>query len=314
MNLMRRLLGIANHWGEEEPVTLGVTLFNHECNLPPFCPIFVRKAVMDRDGERSRMATDIINIFPTFKGHNARNRSTLYTDSLIEIESKMVLNNRPLIAVEEFDYNKLDRVIGFVKANGAATYAIENMDGAKSFISNIGLFKKQFKHTAWLGHHGGNASPETADDKMVMLVSLYDLQYVIPIYNPKRAYGVGGHVCLMWEKMTSRDSRIRFADELFFATNQYQDNLLVVDGQPTYKKGFVGNDYISHFREVISRESRRQIEARKRTKMSKKKESKGSGGEKTLSLKDLPTMGSATSDAYTTFATKYDSIYYTTTS
>ena len=53
MNLMRRLLGIANHWGEEEPVTLGVTLFNHECNLPPFCPIFVRKAVMDRDGEQS---------------------------------------------------------------------------------------------------------------------------------------------------------------------------------------------------------------------------------------------------------------------
>jgi hypothetical protein len=315
MNLMRRLLGITKHWGDEEPITLGLTLFNNECNLPPFTPIIIRKIALEQGRERGRSATDVINVFPSIKRHNARSRNTLYSDSIIEVDSKMILENRPLIAVEKFDYKKLERVIGFVKTHGAATYVIENLDGAKSFISNIGLFKKQFKYTAWLGHNSSNPSPETADDKMIMLVSLYDLQYVIPIYNSKRAYGIGGHVCLMWERMTSRDTRIRFADELFFATNQYQDNLLVVDGQSTYKKGFVGNDYISHFRDVIGRESRRQVEAQKRAKMSKKKESKGVAEEKKVSLKDLPVMKSSGNmkSAMSTAYTASNSYYYTTT-
>lgn len=288
MNLVRRLLGVEPLWGKKDEIALAMTLFNSECSLPPFLPVIVRKSALEESKKRDKgYHLEVINLFPTFKGTNARNRTAVYGENVIEMNPKRVLDDRPLIAVDKFDYRKLENVIGFVRASGAATYTIDGLSSIKDLITNIGNFKKYFNYSAWLGHRTGNSGPDTSSENMIALMSIYDLKCIIPIYNRKKADGIGVHISFMWEKMTARSDRVRFSDEIFFALNNHTDNLLAVDGQPVYKSGFVGNDYINHLRDVVAREDRRQNEVQKRTKMSKKKGSKSDSGQKKPTLQEL---------------------------
>lgn len=283
MTIIRKMMGAYKHWGEDENIGMFMTLFNHESSFPPFLPVICR--IADYESHKPHGGTvQCVNFFPAMKGVSVRGRQHIQCDNIIEMDPLHIIDDRLVLPIDKFKFNKMSKIDEFVKTNGAITFQLNNLKHAASLMENFRKLSENYKHTAVIERSTGG-SRNSAKDTIVTYLSFYDLPYAIPVYNNKKANGLGIHLMFMWDYSTEKSGSPHYTGEIFVATNQYPDNLLFVDGQKAFPEGQLGNDYIAHFRQLLEKESVRQKDNKKSVSSSKKvpatpEKKKESGAEK----------------------------------
>ena len=272
MNFVHRLTAAEHIWGSGKELSMAMTLFNKESAFPAFLPVIVRTKEL-KAIEESGLDFGIraLNIFPTRGGGGPRQSQSLNARNVIAIDTKEVLDKRHILSIEKFDYKKLSKIDQYVKEKGAITFVMEDSNNAAEFVRDFNKFRKAYKCAAKLLTNTNSSDPASGADIIQTIVSIYDINYAIPIFNKKKADGIGIHLAMIWKELTENSHKIRPTCEAFVVLNQHESNLLVVDGQKTFKDCFLGNDYREHFHSYLRKEARRQADYKKFSANAKKK-------------------------------------------
>lgn len=264
MSFIRKLIGVGN---KNEPITIGMILFNRESSFPPFQPVIVMEKELKTKDPGSPIGT--ISLFPT-KLNGARNSQILNGENVIGIDPKRVLDNRKVLTIDRFNFDKVQDLSLYVKEAGAISLVIDNASSGAEFITNLSLFKEIYRYSANLGKKHDLLRRDYNDDIIRTVISIYDLPYTIPIFDAKKADGLGVHIAVIWRDYTERNERIMPLGEMFFAMNQYKRNLLVVDGAKAFNNGLVDHKHQQQLCSLLSKEAKRQCEYKKTAKGPKK--------------------------------------------
>lgn len=254
MELVEILLGIA----DKESAYTAIVAYDEGQGVPLLTPIIAER--VDPYVVRGTI------YFPSSVGHHCRSYIHISEKSILPLQPKKIIKNRRVKTIDEFEYKKVRKIQEFIRADGAITFVIEEPLAAIEFIKGLGYFKKEFPCTSFCGNNnsGSNKGPSVNGDILSLVITMYDLQYAIPIYNKKKADGMAIDVTLMWQKSSEKLCRMSFLNEMHFIVNSYPDNVLFVDGVNIREKSFIGSMYISHCIDRMNNEiERRKIESLK---------------------------------------------------
>jgi hypothetical protein len=235
MKLIELLLGISGQDGAYPAIVVN----NEGQNIPILTPVIVEKDIGIMRGTM---------YFPSAEGHQNREYVHLSEKSLLRLQPKGLIYNRRIKTVDEFEYKKLRKIQEFIRSEAAITFIIEKPESSIEFMKNLGYFKKEFPCTSFCGNitSGNSKTSSAVGDLLSIAVTIYDLQYAIPIYNKKKIDGMAVALSVLWPKSSEKLGRIAFVNEMHFIANSYPDNVLFVDGTKLREKSFVGNMYIAH--------------------------------------------------------------------
>ncbi len=272
MNLVNMLLGVSGRWPNDEEITTALVIRDPNRGIPTYTPVIVPKHVFTAQKSESRESgkASVVLYFPTPSGHHPRYATAFNTNNLYALGPNGVTSNRRVKITDEFDFKKINKIAEFLKTEGALTILMENPKAAESFISKLGLFKKEFEYSTFYGHWPGNESPRVKPDLLTMAITLYDLPCAIPVFNHKKADGMGVTITTFWPKTSEVIGTLYSYDEMSFAVNKYSDNLLYIDGTVIAEQGFVENGYVEHFTKIL----RREVDRRKGLSKSLRQEKK----------------------------------------
>lgn len=283
MDVGRILLGQGHYFGDKDELLAATLLFHHECCFKPFQPVLVKKSSFEQaiNSGRKQSPVDVFTYFPSVDGSKSRRSQTMYATNIMESDPKRLIEGRRVLAVEEFDYSKIDRLATCVKDEGVVTFLIEDIAGANKTIKKMALFKKDYKYQAFLGHNSDGCSDcGILEDLLTFQISVFDISLVIPIYSKKRVDGLGITMGFFWPKYSEKTGALHRREELSFVVSKYPDNLLFVDGEKVTKRGFPGSEYVQHYTGLLQREEDRRRSVEKSRKSPKKDVPKASRAEK----------------------------------
>ena len=157
---------------------------------------------------------------------------------------------------------------------GAISIVIECQPGRSDIIKNIMQLNNYFKyHELFSYNNQGQKSLRDQEDRYVCVVSLFDLQYCIPIFNTKKVDGIGVRIITTCNKSSEEYGYLDPVVRADFILSNYEDNVFFVDGVHinTYKYP-VGSSILIELEKMVSL----KVVYRKGA-MASKKELKASG-------------------------------------
>jgi hypothetical protein len=260
--LLRAALRMTKTHAMDGQLHMAKVIFNDEVRIPPLTPVIVR------DPGDSRPT--IMNILqPANHVCPGYCLNTISSKNLERIPDKRVLYNRDTRLVADRMDIHINEIAERVKEQGAVTFITTNLGAMKYFFKSLDNVKKEFPFSSIVSHSSPSrgAVSKMPHDELTLQVSIYDIQYLIPIFNPRRASGIGIIASLFWPRWSIHSNEFYIKDELVVVVNKTPDNLLFIDGQRQYSEGFVERAYTKHYMGIISGESknRSQIEKSKRS-------------------------------------------------
>jgi len=138
--------------------------------------------------------------------------------------------------VEEIGYitrQKIQAAADYVRRFGSMSW-IMTLEGADRFLSTEAVhLRKMYKHTTGCYHSKNRVADMRihSDDVVVPVVTLFDLKFCIPVFNTRKADGMGVLVsCILPNNSKIMDQPCITA-ELAFIVSQYKENVYTVDGE-----------------------------------------------------------------------------------
>lgn len=254
MSIIRKLLG-ANAFGtdangEPQQITMAIIAFNQESyGLKTLQPVIM--PVSELDAEPDKVIT-VVNHFPSgINGQKPRRSYSVKRRHLVGIDSLRALDDNA-DEIGEFDFSRLGDVVASLKDYGSRTFIIRKPLHVRHLIKNMKLLYSGYKYASVLHNWTNQPRGSKTNDRLIAALSIYDLCYSIPVYQPRRADGVAFRFTLLWEEATKKSASTPCVNwEIFFAANNHKDNLLRIDGQKVRAPRGIDSDYIENFTRVM---------------------------------------------------------------
>jgi len=294
-------------------VCIGQMLYEPGMPIPLMSPVIIDTNYQEKSSytlqisESNRVFVKVKTYFPPNSNFNPINTIVTNVNKVSVTEPKQLLDNHCVKDIDIFKKENIGKIADYVKEHGVITFRMENPNTAINFMSTcLKSVKSDYRYSCFIKRFCvGNRHPRLSciDDTLILFVSFFDLPYAIPVYNKKKADGMGVRIGMYWPKSTKKMGKLCEVDSLYFAVSMHPDNLLHIDGQKINKPGFICNDYIDNFCNTLNNEIKRRKDLPRlieEAKQNKKKEEGEPSKFTDVYLSTTNLGSSATSYTYTT--------------
>jgi len=196
------------------------------CGTPIVYPV----SNLDMEG-RHRPNTRIYTLMPPCQSGGSIETAQVNIQSISPVGLKPLYKNHKVLVVNEFEINKFNRLLEFIRDVGGISIIVEYDGGRKKLAKSIAKLEKLFRYTS-LFYYGTWSDKFLWDenDKFVCILTFLDLPYCVPLFNMNKVDGVG----LSFSGATIRASKeyghLHRTFKADFIYSNYEDNVFFVDG------------------------------------------------------------------------------------
>lgn len=185
----------------------------------------------------------------------------------VELNS-CILDGHQTHSIQAFDFKRISRIKDYLKTYPITSFVIKE---APSFLMDLRHLMSSYKFTHYVNQSarlmGSNMTESyVAKTPLRLVVSFFDLERCIIIYNKKKVDGVGVSLSLLFDDPNARYKTNTF--EYNFILSNFLDNLCYVDGVRVMRNTPVSSatilnqfmDALTHYDKLVERYSGLLIE------------------------------------------------------
>lgn len=240
------VLSLRGTFGESKIKDFCPAFLLNEWNLWPIGSPLIINTRRVQDQRFAVMAQALMTINQSVAG--AGLQLTPPGQTLMPFGNEHLISDHRVLEIDFFDPGKIRRLIEYIHDVGSISFVVVGMTGQVSLAADLAKYVvSAFKYHS-ISHFNGwkmdNKYLSGADDMKLGLLSMFDLPYCLPIFNKRKADGIGISFGTITKNATikyGQPHRIAQADMIL---NNYQDNLFLVDGSYLCAPWHFGDDMI----------------------------------------------------------------------
>lgn len=145
------------------------------------------------------------------------------TSRQFKMAGRSFLNDHKLKEVDEFNTSKLQEIKEYTDRYSSITFRVHNNKQAAKCLYKLNDFTNSFKYSRLANQYVS----DYVLDETIPLFTFINLSECIPIFNPRRLDGIVIYLQAI-SKLTTTPITVA---KLLITTNNYLDNVFVIDGQ-----------------------------------------------------------------------------------
>lgn len=151
---------------------------------------------------------------------------------LLPFGNENLITDHKIIEIDYFDPGKLDRLIEYIKDVGSISFIISSELGQKNLPYDLYkyLIRRFQYHTTMYFNGWSNKYFSGTEDMKLGLVNIFNLPYCLPIFNGRRADGIGIGASIITKNASVSSGELNHIARVEIIFNNYEENLFVVDG------------------------------------------------------------------------------------
>lgn len=253
-------------------MTVGKVMFSNEDYVRMGQPVIMPEGGDNSDSRDDNAPFTIVVgvLFPTVPGASVKQTFMVNGNNIRPMDPKNIFSKRRTKVIDKFDFNRIDRICGYLSENGGLDLVMEDIPAMTNFIVNIGKIKKYLPHSVFFSRQRNDRQPPKNDDQLSMCLSMHSLEYVLPIIDSRDSKGMALTIVLFWKKAWQRDSRFYPTEETCLAFSRSKKNLIYGDGEELNQPGFLNNTHAQDIIDRLGYEKNRQAKYKSSEKDTKK--------------------------------------------
>jgi len=186
------------------------------------------KLGMDLDNMPNEVAVHAI--FPARRGNQIYTTAGIDVKQLKVVNGKRVYNLHYIKPVPTFDLIDMDWIRNYVHQWGAITLKMSDLTTARRFIDSTKNIVSMYKYHSVFGSNTNHTDSEFFKMSPCSLYATFiDINYCVPIWNPKKVDGMGLLITLRHNDIHAGHRYLSAFETAIVMTN-YQENVFKVDG------------------------------------------------------------------------------------
>ncbi len=160
--------------------------------------------------------------------------------------------------INQFDFQKIKSISKFVKIEKELTLVMRNQQAINNFIKWFYKFKDSYKLSIYRGHTLNMKANINRDPlyngeikQLILLIKIYDLPQIIPIFNKSYIDGIGIQVALIHPDAVEHNKGFKSIIEFNNIFTNHEQNVITVDGVYLENSGLVPSKVLHSFRDII---------------------------------------------------------------
>jgi hypothetical protein len=277
---------LTGHSNPETMLRIG-NLINsaNETSIPQLSPVVVKvkdKVAAESDEhdvpyyKKVSSTTEIVTFFPSGPGLRSGMKALVSAKNIHIVPSKTLFVDHRIKDIETFEFQKVTKIMEYVKKFGVVSFRMAETQSAIKFLQCMDSIRKIYKVNTYFGNNAhGRLSPISGkhNDKLTLFVSFFDLPYSIPVYNYRKADGMGIRFGLYWPESSNEAKMLWLLDEHYLVVSLTTDNVIFVDGHKVNNQCWISDSHISCLISHIVKDEERRKEMKKPVKKAKQSSS-----------------------------------------
>lgn len=219
-------------------IRVGILLANVDGILPLGTPVITYKS-------ESGFLSYVKSFFPNHLKKASIERLYIVENNskfIMEMSSKGIIQDKHILEINKFNFDKTERIKEFVQENNTLYLVIKDPKDISNFFKEIKEFEKKFEYFTNLR---SKSTFSFKGNLTYCLISIYSLNYALPIFNYKKVDGMALSIRIIRENSLEEEGNkiYTITDQLHFAGNNYPENLVITDGKYIPPK-LINSEYI----------------------------------------------------------------------
>lgn len=160
------------------------------------------------------------------------------------------IRDHRILDIDFFDPDKVSRLIQYLHDVGSISFVILGEVGQRSIAADLAKYivpKFGFHTIMYFNSWMSGKFLAGADDMKLGLLNMFDVRYCLPIFNRRKADGIGVSCSIITKKATIEYGAVHRLNCLDFVLNNYEDNLMIVDGAYLCEPWHIGSAIVRDF-------------------------------------------------------------------